>query len=440
MLLVLGACAQPPRRFAEPPLDDSRRLALHRVAVVESRLPPEMTDFTREEHDSKLEGAGKGAATGLSVLVQGCAELQEAGVLCVYFAPVLVPTFAALGAVVGADGIPGYAGNAAVSAIQTRSRQATDKLRLDLRDAVARTLARDSALEVVTGSFPGPLQQGELDASTALAYGFDAILSVRLLVVDPYWKNKEIGVEMVLSADLVDGSGRLLAQSLHSARTERRRIEDWNDAELRVAIARARNLMAADVVEEFFLIAHMPGDPREVGRGYLLEPGAKLGQGRASLRPETFLERHLSSRGTGLTTRWRYLAPSQRFEWEPFERRWSEGPLIPTPLEDVTYDFRIFSAEYVTGHWKPDVLIYERSRIDEPYHLPDVGLKPCKRFYWTVRARFRAADQVRVTEWAGPLRYEAEAAERRADELYHRWGYGFMRLPKGRTSCSDRPG
>jgi len=81
------------------------------------------------------------------------------------------------------------------------------------------------------------------------------------------------------------------------------------------------------------------------------------------------------------------------FAWEPFPRGYDvtigDGA---GQASDVRYDLRI----YADGE-----IYYERFGLAAPKHTLQMPLGPCRDYRWTVRARFRLNDFVRVTEWTG---------------------------------------
>jgi hypothetical protein len=353
---------------------------------------------------------------------------------CAALAPlIIVPsTF------VGMMASDAYPGNDAVREVQAHGRAGTLTLQDELRVSLSDALARATAYEVVTATYPGPLQPLDSEANVALAQDFDAALEVRIRRLDPYWVGSNLGFELEIAVELADSAGMPLAIRRYVERTQRRRVKGWSAESLQKAIRRAAGRASGTAVDELFLLAHMPGDPEKAGRGYMLEPERAVGQARSSRRF------YVHEQGTPVpefeplpVTRWRRLKTPPAFEWERFEGRWATGPLVPEPLESVVYDFRIYSARFEGDRRRPDVLQYEARGLTEPLHRPGIELAECAKYFWTVRARFRAAGMTRVTEWAGPLRYEAEAGARRKRDPSLRWGYGFVPVPRPGLACPN---
>jgi hypothetical protein len=76
-------------------------------------------------------------------------------------------------------------------------------------------------------------------------------------------------------------------------------------------------------------------------------------------------------------------------------------------ITDVSYELRVYNAGrpahsfYRSLIGVPTQLIYDVRNIDSPYHKIESSLDACKRYFWTVRARFKLDGRIRVTEWAG---------------------------------------
>ena len=90
------------------------------------------------------------------------------------------------------------------------------------------------------------------------------------------------------------------------------------------------------------------------------------------------------------------LRPTLR--WESFPRSQDlredkEGMLYL--IKNVIYDLKIWSAE---GDY-PYAIICSKQGLREPYYRLEEPLKPCSKYFWTIRARFEIDGKLRVTEW-----------------------------------------
>ena len=77
-----------------------------------------------------------------------------------------------------------------------------------------------------------------------------------------------------------------------------------------------------------------------------------------------------------------YLQPTLR--WEAFKG------------DAVTYDLMLWRA---AGHNLGN-LVYSRERLTESYHMVEIPLDPKTKYFWTIRARFSANGNTKVTEWS----------------------------------------
>jgi len=62
----------------------------------------------------------------------------------------------------------------------------------------------------------------------------------------------------------------------------------------------------------------------------------------------------------------------------------------------VTYDLMLWRA---AGHNLGN-LVYSRERLTESYHIVEIPLDPKTKYFWTIRARFSANGNTKVTEWS----------------------------------------
>jgi hypothetical protein len=90
------------------------------------------------------------------------------------------------------------------------------------------------------------------------------------------------------------------------------------------------------------------------------------------------------------------------FRWEAFPTKRdlrSQKPEIRDALSritNVTYDLKIFRAE----NDYPAELIYSRQGLPEPRHKIETPLETCTKYFWSVRARFKLDNKIRVTGWS----------------------------------------
>lgn len=90
------------------------------------------------------------------------------------------------------------------------------------------------------------------------------------------------------------------------------------------------------------------------------------------------------------------LQPTLR--WESFPRPTDlradrQGVLVKT--QDVSYELRIWRMEDNSDIRR----VYERRELTTPKHRVDVRLDQNARYFWSVRAKFRAGEETRVIPW-----------------------------------------
>jgi hypothetical protein len=83
------------------------------------------------------------------------------------------------------------------------------------------------------------------------------------------------------------------------------------------------------------------------------------------------------------------LQPTLR--WEPFVPSKDSG----IAADNIQYDLRVWSI----ANGCPEDEVYARDGIQKPSHRFVSALKPATNYFWSVRARFTIAGQVRVSPW-----------------------------------------
>ncbi len=91
------------------------------------------------------------------------------------------------------------------------------------------------------------------------------------------------------------------------------------------------------------------------------------------------------------------LQPTLR--WESFPRPSDlhadrQGVLIKA-AQDVSYELRIWRVEDNSAIRR----VCERRELTTPKHRVDVRLDPNARYFWSVRAKFRAGEETRMIPW-----------------------------------------
>jgi hypothetical protein len=91
------------------------------------------------------------------------------------------------------------------------------------------------------------------------------------------------------------------------------------------------------------------------------------------------------------------------FRWQPAPRSFAETGVPLDRLVNLRYELRIFSATPDPKHdalYVAGPLLYTYRDIPGPSFKLPAALRPCGKYYWTVRAMFLLDGQPRATEWA----------------------------------------
>lgn len=95
------------------------------------------------------------------------------------------------------------------------------------------------------------------------------------------------------------------------------------------------------------------------------------------------------------------------FRWEPFspEKR-GIGPAQAKKISNITYDLNIWSSVNET----PAEVIYFRRGLSVNQHKMEQPLKPCSKYFWSIRVRFLVEGKERVSEWGRSKRPNGKSA------------------------------
>lgn len=85
-----------------------------------------------------------------------------------------------------------------------------------------------------------------------------------------------------------------------------------------------------------------------------------------------------------------------RLEWQPLAASMPASRLAD--ITELSYEIEIFAyGPYVDNYVSTRRVIRKVSGLSEPAYAVDVELRPCQRYYWAPRARFRYRGNVRTT-------------------------------------------
>jgi hypothetical protein len=92
--------------------------------------------------------------------------------------------------------------------------------------------------------------------------------------------------------------------------------------------------------------------------------------------------------------------------WESFpppRDRFAVAAQAEGRLQEVTYELRIWRADWQGRELVPGKLVYSREGLMTPSHKVETPLAWSTIYLWTVRARFLLDGHMRITEWAKQL-------------------------------------
>ncbi|MCB1774335.1 MAG: hypothetical protein KDI88_12015 [Gammaproteobacteria bacterium] len=201
-------------------------------------------------------------------------------------------------------------------------------------------------------------------------------------------------------------TGKLMHELGHARMIECHPSSEWLTEEhllLATALERGQRILAEQLVDELYLVYRPVAQQQESGSKHRVVPLYVLAPHEPPA-PEVYLDlrsitgkpRHVQGWGGLHFVDIDSLVPTLR--WEGFPRAF-DGV---TDFSDITYDLRLYSGEVVpAGVAEPAVLLHEARGLVEPTYAVATPLKPCSRYFWTVRAGFTLNGLRRVTEWAG---------------------------------------
>ena len=413
-IVVVGCVNWPPPPEIIGKKYDAQRLETARVALVADMVPPEIEGvhlgLTRGE--GVVAGAASGALLPIAATAPAGPYALVAGVL-------LMPVFAIGGAIAGATS--GYSADLLREA-EANAQQLLDSgyLQESLLERVRNYGYGNAELEFFRlpdadqGAFAVPPHSIDSSFKTT-----DFILEIKLLKVVLKGSLEIDARARLLSVD----TGAILNDSQYQFFSVRHKLTEWmadGAAPLIKTIEYGLQTLAEDIVNENFLLFYSStpqdrlrpqnGTPVETADTkplvsvpyYVLAPISPELVSCFFCREDTWnLQKFVEVES---------IQPTLR--WQSFPRDY-DLVHMGRDISHVVYDLRIFRTAETTANQgpnqrtflAPDTPIYSFRDIAEPEHKIAVPLEECTGYMWTVRARFRLDQQVRVTEWAGTFNW-----------------------------------
>ena len=385
--LVLGcatAIQVPPNPAVGP------RAPVGRVEVRAAGAEPQ-GDFAavlRTKAQAAGAGAAGGALLGAGELAHGLASCG--GAYCGAAFMILLPVFVTVGAVTGAvANAAGAESRQIVDAGEQAMRRGLE--RLQLQPAVARRL--EQALAV----------RGEPRGDAARIDTEVRRLEVREAAA-PGANLPRYGLELTTHARRVAG-GKVVDELTYTYRSRSAPARDWLAGEARLFVEAIDAALArtAEVIAEELLLLYYPPPPAVEDQAlvpyYALKPDYPAPVRSIDIRGAWF-ERYRQSWGGLQFVPVDSLTPV--FRWERFPRAIDVEAVggVAGRFTDVSYEFELYEAQRIGVIYEHGRPLYRRTGLSEPQARLD-PLRPCGRYVWTARARFRLDGQPRVTEWSG---------------------------------------
>jgi hypothetical protein len=285
-------------------------------------------------------------------------------------------------------------------ALEVDKLLSSNYLQLRLAGAVRDFIAKQTDIDVNGGS-----------GSSSTEHRLDT----RLLNVEAVGSKVDAQIVLRLQGEvaLVQLSdGAVLDRYTYTVETPGHFIEGWSQGGL-VLLATSFDAgirkMAEVLSEELLLTVY---SPRQRRKGYLLKAAAPknkvcmFGCKYNGLKNYGYYETET-------------LQPT--FEWEDFRDAYARDPLYKdTTASDleVTYDLRIYRSRLWLMQIRSPIgespdplpimltgdLIHEFRGITGMIFTPEITLKHCTPYTWTVRARFKADGKTHLTQWSGNLK------------------------------------
>ncbi len=410
--LFLSGCLPP----IPVSISEEQRAQLGRVAVVNATHPPRLT------MKGLPLGRGEGANAEVGAAIRGC--MMQNPLLCVLFAPIIVPIAAVIGAV-KTDDIENVDPSKITGRLKSLAPASQEYLKKRLLDHTSKY----TSYSPLAAPSPGPskplfqvkrrgdikkinqakqpYRAGAVDYSGLSTKSVDTVLEVSLLDVNSrYLRGTDNGIyfHILAVARLIRVRGNaVIQQKLFGAITPARRLSDWvlgDEANLNTALERGYDEIARGMADYYFLnddLAPIWTGSRNPTAG---RPASKVVKPISQLcfdgsrwgLCEDF-EDHTLVSGNRPTLEWEKFPSPEQLKNENWVKRLSGA-------RDIVYDVNVtelnlFQGEAVLANRR----VFERSGLTEPRFTPEKPLEGCKVYRWAVRARYRVDGQFRATHY-----------------------------------------
>jgi hypothetical protein len=422
--VVLQGCASPPTYRS-----DVQRQPIAALAIRAGDLKPEVR---LPQFPGKSETAIKGGLVGAGIGVGlGLAALLSCGI----FAPSCAAATAAFYGSAAAGAAIGYSLGEPQPTIAT----AESTLRKTMEDAGPQLHAvlRDEALAYAkVAGVRGLVEDG--DSASMLELG--------VVQIEVKQTRSVYSIELLARARLIEaGRGVLWEQSFfHTSETQR--LSFWaadDGAAFRRAITQGLRTLAEFTVDEALLlrtapeparaaeqrgpkewqppVPMVPVSPRDLAPAQPVPVRAVEVENPLPPSTVAFFGGDLTLTGAGFAEV-DSLRPTLR--WKRY---------FVSEIAAPTYEVRVFEAQNSdrpgimdNPAWVPGDIVYHRNAIADHEATLETDLEPCRRYFWTVRARWEAETMLAASEWSGRYIRTPATLRRAPDPLF---GLGTLHKP-----------
>lgn len=393
------------------------------VALVTSSKPPviEHIELGVTHGKGATRGAGIGALSGADAALDAMQDCS--GDFC-GVTLLLLPVFMVGGALVGAvsGSAEGYSADVLADA-ELKAQQLLDSAYLQTELLKEAERYGNDNLEIRFIRLPETNSAKYLEIennNVSPDKKTDLVLKIDLLRM-----SFEYSLEIDIRARLISAkTSKVLSDNDYKYLSERRQLEEWmkNGAQnLNDAIQQGLKTLAEDAIDENFLLFYprMPVAHNSVQSG---DVKVKTNTSRDARVPHYALsplypeldycficEKPLAKRPHRAIANLEFVeldSVHPILRWESFPRDYDltdvEGR--QNKITNVSYDLKIFNAGRSSRNpviLLPAKLIYDVRGLSEPHHKIENALNECTDYFWTVRAKFKLNDRMRVTEWSG---------------------------------------
>ena len=242
-------------------------------------------------------------------------------------------------------------------------------------------------------------------------------------------------------------------------------VADWDKDGmfmLRTVLADKLRSVSSLLLDEFSLIYRPVTEfkhPAFIQRENTLSkhyPDFVLAATKPALRVLNDDEYHKLSGSDKVSTNWYFGIPvadslNPELSWESFPMAWDANTKIAMAnIANVSYELNVYEADKAgtgmmvdSGGLLPGKWVYRKMELNSNSHKISETLQACKKYFWTVRARFRMSGAIRFTEWGGlydfrgyPWKYRLKGSQYQRFVHPSRFYYMFQTPAEGGGSCT----